>query len=677
MDNTTEDTIILLDDLDKIRQRPGMYIGDNDSTGLHTIIREIIDNAVDEYPNYPDKSKPIEVIVKKDNIVTVRDHGRGISPYKSKEVVGQLEERIAFTRIGAGGKFRENREDTGNIFSGGLNGTGAAGANAMSEYFNVTIYRDGYIFHDEYDYGVPTTELTKNGNLPKKKQDKKETGTEITFKPTKKYMRTTKIDVKRLDYYLERVSFLNPELTIYFTNQRDGEETVSYHSPNGLFDYMEHIAVNEDNEPINMLVKPFQISGEITVDVMGEKNHMKMNILTAFPSGDSFGSEALTNGIENPGGGTHLRGFYIGLRNLLRHYYKEFLTDFTKKYSSQLKLIKRVYKLPNLSEVFSLVQPRDISRRTHVIIDFKHNDPILKPQTKDELVSPEARDAVADIYYKQAMLYLDRDIPAIHEIIGKLIKHLHERAKRSDTRVNLNKEDIKQTVSTKLAAAKGGKSAPKEIFIVEGDSAGGTLKENRDPNYQAVLPLRGKVPNAKRTLFSKLMDNEEIATLTATINTGIGSKYDDSKRMYEKIIIATDQDVDGRHIRVLLVTYLLEYMPELIENGHVYYLDTPLYVNHMKGKEESIYTYSDQEQDKLLEKRSKSIKEIERKKGLGELTKDQVIETILTPETRHLSQLKINDEEALADLVELLMGRDVAGRRKLFTGPKQIEKLSV
>lgn len=667
-----KDTIIVLDDLEKIRQRPGMYIGDNDKTGLHTIIREIIDNAVDEYVNYPDKDKPIEVTVKKDNIVTVRDHGRGISPYQSKEVEGEIEERLAFTRIGAGGKFRENREDTGNMFSGGLNGTGAAGANAMSEYFHVTIYKDGYIFHDKFEDGIPVTKLIK-GNLPKEKQKVKETGTEITFKPSDKYMQTTKINTKRLAYNLQQVSYLNPSLTIHFTNERDDEETVYYHSPGGLYDYMDSVAINEENEPVKMLVEPFLVSGETTADVMGQTNHMKMNVLTAFASGDAFGAEALTNGIENPSGGTHLRGFYIGMRNLLQHYYKEFLPDFSKKYRSQLRLIQKIYELPNIGEVFSLVQPRDISRHTFVILDFKHNDPILKPQTKDELVSPEARDAVAEMYYKNAMLYLDRNIPAIQEIIGKLIKHLHERAKRRDTRVNLDNSDIAQTVSTKLAAARrGGSRDKREIFIVEGDSAGGTLKENRDSNYQAVLPLRGKVPNAKRTLFNRLMDNEEIATLTATINTGIADDYDDNKRMYDKVIIATDQDVDGLHIRVLIITYLLEYMPELIENGHVYYLDTPLFVNIMKGKEDSIYCYTEKEQQDLLDTRIDDIAEIQRKKGLGELTKKQVIETILTPETRHLSRLVIGDADALVDQVEMLMGREVQGRRKLFTGNTSI-----
>lgn len=665
-----DDTILVLDDLDKIRQRPGMYIGDNDKIGLHTIIREIIDNAVDEYENYPDKDKPIEVIVDKDNIVTVRDYGRGISPYKSKKVNNQLEHRLAFTRIGAGGKFRENRADTGNMYSGGLNGTGAAGANAMSDYFDVVIYKDNHIFKDRFERGVPVTKLTKKGELPKERQTggETETGTQITFKPSKDFMRTTRIDVQQISKYLQQVAYLNPTLTLRLTNNRDDEEAVAYHAPGGLIDYMSAITKDEEGKQLDFLVKPFQVSGETEAEVMGHTNHMKMNIVTAFAKGGSFGSEALTNGIENPSGGTHLRGFYQGLIQLLQHYYDEFQSEFSSKYKKELELIRKVNSLGAISEIFKLIKPRDISRKVYVIIDFKHNDPMLKPQTKDELVSPEAKKAVMDIYYKNALLHLDRNIPAVQELIGFLIKDLYDKAKDNNTKINLNREDIKQTVSTKLAAARSKKRDNKEIFIVEGDSAGGTIKENRDPNYQAVLPLRGKVPNAKRTIFSKLMNNSEISTLTATVNTGIGAQYNDDKRQYDKIVIATDQDVDGLHIRVLIITYILEYMPELIENGHIYYLDTPLYVNVMKGKKKDKYIYSEEEQETFVEKNRKDISEIQRKKGLGELTKDQVVKTILTPETRHLTRLTVEDAESLADLVEMLMGKEVQGRRKLFTG---------
>lgn len=659
------DTILVLNDLDKIRQRPGMYIGDNDRLGLNTIVREIIDNAVDEYINYPDKTKPLCVRVDKGDVVCVRDHGRGISPYQSKKVEGAIEERLAFTLIGAGGKFRENREKNGNRFSGGLNGTGSVGTNAMSEYFHVVIYKDGYIFEDHYEDGIPVTP-TPNGKLPKKKQVQLETGTEITFKPSKKYMRTTKIDVSYLQHYLQQVAYLNPGLQIQFENARDDEDMVIYHSENGLLDYMDALAVDEDNKPIPYLVKPFLIQGKGEAEVMGQKNHMEVSIAVAFGKGESFDTRAFTNGIENIAGGTHLQGFYHGLLQLLRHYYDEFQSEFNTKYRTQLELIRKVNNLSSLSDVFKLVKTRNISRKTYVIIDFKHDDPILKPQTKEELVSPEAKAVVADIFYDKAMLYLDKNIPAVHELIGHLIKDLYEKAKMENTNVNLNKSELKQTVSSKLAAARSRDPSKKELFIVEGDSAAGTLKENRDANYQAVLPLRGKILNAKKTTLAKLMANAEIATFFTTIGTGLGSRYDDTKRQYDKVIISTDQDVDGLHIRVLLIVLIMEYMPELLENGHVYYLDTPLYVNIMKGKKEDVYIYTEEEQVEFVQKNSSKIEEVQRKKGLGELSTKQVISTILTPETRRLTQLTIDDADALADVIEQLMGKDVQGRKRLF-----------
>lgn len=479
-------------------------------------------------------------------------------------------------------------------------------------------------------------------------------------------MRTTKIDVSYLQHYLQQVAYLNPGLRIEFENARDDEDMIIYHSENGLLDYMDALAVDEDNKTIPYLVKPFLIEGKGEAEVMGQTNHMEVSIAVAFGKGESFDTRAFTNGIENIAGGTHLQGFYQGLLQLLRHYYDEFQSEFNAKYRTQLELIRKVNNLSSVSDVFKLVKTRNISRKTYVIIDFKHDDPILKPQTKEELVSPEAKSVVANIFYDKAMLYLDKNIPAVHELIGHLIKDLYEKAKMENTNVNLNKSELKQTVSSKLAAARSRDPSKKELFIVEGDSAAGTLKENRDANYQAVLPLRGKILNAKKTTLAKLMANAEIATFFTTIGAGLGSRYDDTKRQYDKIIISTDQDVDGLHIRVLLIVLIMEYMPELLEKGHVYYLDTPLYVNIMKGKKEDVYIYTEEEQVEFVQKNNAKIEEVQRKKGLGELSTKQVISTILTPETRRLTQLTIDDADALADVIEQLMGKDVQGRKRLF-----------
>lgn len=665
------DTIKVLSDLDKIRQRPGTYIGDNDKLGLDTIVREILDNGVDEYPNFPDKNKPIVVTLKEGDVVSVRDYGRGISPYKSKENIGEIEERLAYTLMGAGGKFKENRAQNGNRFAGGLNGIGACATNAMSEYFHVEIWKDGYYFEDHFEDGIPTVALDKKGNLPKKKLETAETGTKITFKPSSKYLRTTKVDAAKLKTTMQHAAYLNAGLKLLFTNERDGDEEVTFYSKNGLLDYMDAIAVDENNAPISYLIKPFLVHGSAEAEVMGEVNQMEANIAVAFARGETFAAKTFTNGVENASGGTHLQGFYQGLVNLLRHYYEEFQNDFNTKYKTQLELIKTVNKLSSVSDVFTLVKPRNIARKTYVIIDFKHDDPIITPQTKDTLSSPEAKPAVAKIFYEKASLYLDKNINAVHELIGFLIKDLYEKAKAENTNIPLSKNELKQTVSSKLAAAKSKDPKKKVIFIVEGDSAGGGVKKNRNPMYQAVLPLRGKILNAKRTTLAKLMQNAEIATFVAAVGTGIGSKYDESKLQYDKIVILTDADVDGAHIATLLITFIWEYMPDLIRNGHVYMLETPLYVNVMKGKDaEEIYTYSEEDQTRFLAKNKSKILEVQRNKGLGELTEEQVVKTILTPETRRLLRLKVEDDEAMYNIIEQLMGKDVQARKRLFITDK-------
>lgn len=659
------DTITVLSDIDKIRQRPGTYIGDNDRLGMDTIVREILDNAVDEYPNFPDKTKPIVVKLMKGDVVSVRDHGRGISPYQSTKKPGQIEERLAYTLMGAGGKFREDRERNGNRFAGGLNGIGACGTNAMSEFFHVEIWKDGYYFEDRYEDAVPMTELV-DGNLPKKKLKDPGTGTKITFKASAKYMRTTKVDAGHLMANMQDAAYLHPGLRLIFVNERDdGEETVFY-SEKGLLDYMEAIAVDENDAPVSYLVKPFLVHGTAEAEVMGQTNYMEADIAVAFARGETFAAKTFTNGVENSSGGTHLQGFYQGLVELLRHYYEEFQGDFQQKYKTQLELIRKVNKLDNALDIFKLVKPRNLARKTYVIIDFKHDDPILTPQTKDTLSSPEAKPAVAKIFYEKAMLYLDKNISAVHELIGYLIKDLYEKAKDEDTSINMNRNEVKLAMSTKLAAAKSKDMKKKELFIVEGDSAAGSLKELRDAMYQAVLALRGKVLNAKKAVLSRILSNVEIATFILALGTGIGSKYDESKLQYDKVIITTDADIDGAHIATLLLTFILSYMPDLIRNGHVYILETPLYVNVMKKDGEDVYTYSEKEQVKFLSENKNNVSEVQRNKGLGELDKEQVVDTILTAGTRRLIRLNLDDEDAAYDMLERLMGKDVQGRRQLF-----------
>lgn len=659
------DTITLLSDIAKVRESPGMYIGDNDRLGMNTIVREILDNAKDEYPNFPDKTKPIIVTVMPHNVVSVRDYGRGISPYPSEKEEGWLEERLAYTRIGAGGKFRDDREKNGNRFAGGLNGTGACGTNAMSEWFEVEIWKDGRYYKDRYEEAIPVTELV-DGLLPSKPIISGETGTCITFKASDKYMRTTKVDIQHLKSIMQNAAYLNPGLHLILRNERDSEEEIQFYSENGLLDYMNELIKDEDGNPVSCLMKPFRIHGKAEADAMGRKIQMEADIAVTFARGENSASKAFTNGIENSAGGTHLKGFYQGLIELLKHYYEEFQSEFSSSLKTQLELIKSVNGLASAGDVFTLIKPRSVAKKTYVIIDFKHDAPDLRPQTKDELWSPEARPAVADIFYNKAMLYFDQHITAVQDLITFLIKDLYEMAQNENTSVNISKAETKLLLSTKLAAAKSKDPKKCEIFIVEGDSAGGGCKENRDSMYQAVLPLRGKVLNAKKTTLARMLNNQEIATMILAFGTGIGSKYDESKLRYNKIIITTDADVDGTHIAILLITFIWTYMPDLIRNGHVYILESPLYVNVLKNKKGTHYTYSEEEQTEWINKNRRSVAEVQRNKGLGELEKDQVIETILTPETRRISRLVIEDEEKFELILERMMGRDVTARKQIF-----------
>ncbi len=670
MSTEKQDSIIVLSDRDKVRQRPGMYIGDNSKLGLETIVREIFDNAVDEYPNYPDKTKPIEVILHSNNSVTVRDYGRGISPYESKAHPGKIEERLAYTLIGAGGKFEQNRDQNGNKFSGGLNGTGSSATNFMSEYFDVTIYRDGQIFHDRYeDGGKPVVKLV-DGQLPHEKQTKPfTTGTEITFKADSRVLTTTHVDSDKLEQIFEQTAYLNPGLKIKFKNERDGDTDFNeYYSKKGLLGYIDKLT-DEDEVSDNLLIKPFEVKGTAQATSLGHPVDMEAEIAFAFAKSDTGDNEAFTNGVYNSLGGTHLNGFYDGLLKLIRHYYEAFEDVMKSKYRRQIDLILKVTKSKNMTRLFT---KRELSPYTYVVISFKHSNPILRPQTKDELTSPEAKKAVSDIFYTHAMHYFDRNVRAVQTILGYLIKDLYEKAKDDDADAKLSRKEQKLAVSTKLAAARytgPGKGA--ELILVEGDSAAGSLKENRDADYQAVLPLRGKILNVQKATLSRALANTEIATIFSVLGAGYGKNYDDKKLQYDKVLICTDADVDGAHISVLLQTLFLKYLPGLIENGHIFRIITPLFVNTLKNKKE-VYTYDDKEQEQFLKKNEKNLAEVNRNKGLGELTKSQVIETILSPKTRHLQEIVINDEDQAYDTTENLMGSSVAGRKKLFTGENQL-----
>lgn len=653
------DTIILLSDRDKVRERPGMYIGDTSELGLETIVREVIDNAYDEYSNYKNSGDPIKVTLHIDNSVTVEDYGRGISPYESKANPGQIEERLAFTRIGAGGKMRANRKANGSQFSAGLNGTGAAATNFTSEFFEVTIYKEDGIYHDRYENGgQPVTKLIKGG-LPKEINKTGRTGTKIHFKPDSTFFRVTKISASTLKRYFNQMQYLHPGSTLIFENERD-DENITYHSENGLVDYLELIAQDEDKSDLSG--KPVALTDDLTTTVMGNEVNMRLNLAMGLSKKDNGKVLAFTNTTYNKLGGTHETGFYNGCLALLRHYYKTFKSEIDNRNKARITLINQVNKTTELEKLF---KKKHVEDRFYAIIDLKHDDPELQPQTKDKLVSEEVTKFVADSVFAKALHGFDRQIATIHNLIDAIIKELWEKAKEADKNVKIDDKDAKLFTSSKLASAKGNKPELNELFLVEGDSAGGTIKSNRDPNFQAILALRGKVLNVEKSSLEKALANAEITTFFSALGCGFGANFDIKKLKYHKIIIATDQDVDGLHIRTLLITLIAKYAPELLLRGHVYILETPLFVNEMKNGKEH-YIYDNESQKTFLEKHRAQIKKVNRNKGLGELEKEQVIITILTPETRKLSQCVVPDIDALNRIIKQLMGTDASARRGYF-----------
>lgn len=653
------DTIILLSDRDKVRERPGMYIGDTSELGLETIVREVIDNAYDEYSNYQNPEDPIRVILHKDNSVTVEDYGRGISPYESKANPGQIEERLAFTRIGAGGKMRANRKANNSQFSAGLNGTGAAATNFASEFFDVTIYKEDGIYHDRYENGgIPAIEL-KNGKLPHKANPTNRTGTVIHFKPDPTFLRVTKISAGTLKHFFNQMQYLHPGSTLIFENERD-DETITYHSEEGLVDYLKLIAKDDDKS--DLAGKLVSLSGDGSAQVMGNEVNMRLNLAMGLSKKENGRVLAFTNTTYNKLGGTHESGFYAGCLDLLRHYYKTFKNEIDNRNKVRINLILEVNKVTELEKLF---KRKHVEDRFYAVIDLKHDDPELQPQTKDKLVSSEVTKFVSELVFTKGLHGFDKQIAVVQQMIDSIIKELWEKAKETTSNVKIDEKDAKLYTSSKLAAAKTRKPEEAEIFLVEGDSAAGSIKSNRDPKFQAVLPLRGKILNVEKATIERALANTEISTFFAALGAGFGANFDIEKVKYHKIIIATDQDVDGLHIRVLLLTLIARYAKELITKGYVYFLETPLFVNELKNGEEH-FVYDDATQTEFLKKNRSRIKKVHRNKGLGELEKRQVETTILNPETRRLIQCQIEDDDLFERHIKQLMGNDVAARRGFF-----------
>ena len=617
-------SISVLEGLEAVRKRPGMYIGSVSRKGLNHLIYEIVDNAVDEHlAGYCSR---IHVVLEKDGSCTVEDNGRGIPV--DMHAKGVSAERLVFTTLHAGGKFDNSAYKT----SGGLHGVGSSVVNALSTYLDIKISRDGYVHHDHYERGIPTIEL-EAGLLPKLGKAKG-TGTCINFLPDPEIFEKTRFGAADVKSRLHETAYLNPELTIHFEDRRGEEiEDIEYHEPEGIIGFIRDL--NKNAQPLH---EPVYFKGEadgIQVEVAFQfTNEFRENVL------------GFCNNIYNAEGGTHLTGF------------KTTFTTVMNTYAREIGVLKD--KDPNFTGA-------DIRNGMTAVVSIKHPAPRFEGQTKTKLDNQDASRATGKVVGEQLVLFFDRNLETLKTVLSCAEKAAKIRKTEERAKTNLlTKQKYSFDSNGKLANCEKKDQSLCEIFIVEGDSAGGSAKTARDRNYQAILPIRGKILNVEKATIDKVLANAEIKTMINAFGCGFsegyGNDFDITKLRYDKIVIMADADVDGAHISTLLLTLFYRFMPELIYEGHVYIAMPPLYkVMPKKGQEEYLYD------DKALEKYRKSHKPgsftLQRYKGLGEMDAQQLWETTLNPETRMMKRVEIEDARMASDVTEILMGSDVPPRK--------------
>ncbi len=625
--NYDASSIVALEGLEAVRVRPGMYIGSTGRKGLNHLIYEIVDNAVDEHlAGYCNK---IEITLEADGSCTVTDNGRGI-PVGMHEK-GMSAERLVFTTLHAGGKFDNSSYKT----SGGLHGVGSSVVNALSEFLNIEISREGYVFHDSYERGIPTTQL-EEGLLPKLRRTK-ETGTKINFKPDPEIFEKTRFASEEIKSRMHETAYLNPELIIEYADLRDGEDIhITYHEPEGIIGFVKEINKNKEalHDPVFLKGDSEEIHVEIAFQYV---NEFQENIL------------GFCNNIYNSEGGTHLTGF------------KTQFTQIMNSYAREIGILKE--KDGNFTG-------SDIRNGMTAVISVKHPDPRFEGQTKTKLDNPDAAKATGKVTADEVVRYFDRNLEILKKVLSCAERSAKIRKSEEKAKTNLlSRQKYSFDSNGKLANCEKKDPSKCEIFIVEGDSAGGSAKTARDRSYQAILPIRGKILNVEKASMDKVLANAEIKSMINAFGCGFsegyGNDFDITKLRYDKIIIMADADVDGAHISTLLLTLFYRFMPELIYEGHVYVAMPPLY-KVMPSKGEGQYLYDDRALEEYRKKHKNQKFTLQRYKGLGEMDADQLWETTLNPENRRLKLVEIEDGRMASEITEILMGTQVPPRREFI-----------
>ncbi len=624
--NYDASSITVLEGLEAVRKRPGMYIGSTSRKGLNHLVYEIVDNSVDEH--LAGFCSRIEVILESDGSARIKDNGRGIPV--GMHAKGVSAERVVFTTLHAGGKFDSNSYKT----SGGLHGVGSSVVNALSVWLDVQVSREGQIWHDHYKRGIPDLDLV-NGLLPSLGKTK-ETGTQISFLPDDEIFDTVNFSATEIKSRLHETAFLNPNLMIHFEDHREGRNDVAdFHEPDGILGFIN--GLNQNREKVSE-----------SVYFKGEAENIQVEVAFQFVNEFHENVMGFCNNIYNGEGGTHLTGF------------KTAFTQIMNTYARELGILKE--KDANFTGP-------DIRNGMTAVISIRHPDPSFEGQTKTKLDNQDAARAVAKVTSEEVVRYFDKNLEQLKAVLSCAEKAAKIRKTEEKAKTNmLTKQKFSFDSNGKLANCISRDASKCEIFIVEGDSAGGSAKTARDRNYQAILPIRGKILNVEKASIDKVLANAEIKTMINSFGCGFsegyGNDFDITKLRYDKIIIMADADVDGAHISTLLLTLFYRFMPELIYEGHVYIAMPPLYkAIPTRGKEEYLYD------DAALAKYRKTHKgsfTLQRYKGLGEMDAQQLWETTLDPESRMLRLVEIEDARMASDVTEMLMGSDVAPRKEFI-----------
>ena len=621
--------IQVLEGLEAVRRRPGMYIGSTDVRGLHHLVYEVVDNSVDEA--LAGACDRIDVIIHPDSSVTVADNGRGI-PVEIHEPTGKSALEVVHTILHSGAKFGGG----GYKVASGLHGVGVSAVNALSEWLEVEVKRDGKLYRQRYERGVPVTPVQEIGKA-------KGTGTKTTFLPDAEIMQTLDYKFDTLAQRFREMAFLTRGLTIHFLDERNGRE-MSFYFEGGITSFVRYLNKNR-----NVLHAPIYVEKQVDSTLV--------EAAIQYTDGYAESVYAFANNINTVDGGTHLTGFRSALTRTLNDYARRngLLKDNEPNFTGE-----------------------DTREGLTAILSVKLTDPQFESQTKAKLGNAEVKGQVDSVISDALSRFLEENPRAAKAIIEKCLTASRARiAARHARDLVIRRSALESsTLPGKLADCSERDPAKTELFIVEGDSAGGSAKQGRDRHFQAVLPLRGKILNTERARLDRILKNKEIQALISALGTGIGDQFDLSGLRYHRIIVMTDADVDGAHIRTLLLTFFFRYMEPLIENGHLFIAQPPLY--RIESKQQVYYAYTEAEKERLLKKLDGSKVNLQRYKGLGEMNPHQLWETTMDPENRTLLQVTIEDAAAADRTFDMLMGSSVPPRKRFIqTHAKEVRNLDV